>query len=181
MNRPGWTVGPPSRLMLLVSQAEPAYANPRKARRRVGAGAHPPLAPFPGGTATSVSAGVRIGGVEVVDDARLAGRCPLEPLAGLAFGHPAAGIRAQSVFRAIHRDYGVPVAIRHPRPIDYFTRLLVRRAGCLTLEIASSAPTLDTVKSPNPSCWMTDSSGGPGSCFPNMAGPPCCRRLRARR
>jgi hypothetical protein len=37
-----------------------------------------------------------------------------------------------------------------------------------------------SVKSPHQS-WIRDSSGGPENCFPNMAGPPCCRRLRARR
>jgi hypothetical protein len=83
MNRPGWTVGPPSRLMLLVSHNEPAYTSRRKRERCGGwaAGAHLRW-PRPSGHRKSVSANVRIGGVDVVDDAELAARCPLEPPSG---------------------------------------------------------------------------------------------------
>jgi hypothetical protein len=69
------------------------------------------------------------------------------------------------VFRAIHGDYGVPVAIRHPCPSTASARACGDRIIRLTL---------DTVKSPNQSL-MRDSGGGPGSYFPNMADPPCCR------
>ena len=58
---------------------------------------------------------MRIGRIDVVDDAKVAGRCPLEPLVGHAFGDPAGGIWAQSVFRAIRRDYGIPTP---PLPLD---------------------------------------------------------------
>jgi hypothetical protein len=115
-------------------------ANLRESSESEAEGAHPPLAPFPGGTAKSVSANVRIGGVDVVDDAELAGRCPLESLAGLAFGHPATDIWTQSVFRAVHRDYGVPVAIRHPRPFDYLTHGSSKGLAAQPLKIGSSAP-----------------------------------------